>query len=139
MTACDVDIEIIAATDHGNVVLNRGDEDYFESTPTHDLEDAGVWIFAQIYQFKLRLGRFSPLIIDIEVSMSMPLIESYQLNQFGSTFSKTELDTENTELSLLCRSGQPECIKLYNYYEPSVFSCHQIESLCMWDANLASL
>ena len=62
MTACDVDIEIIAATDHGNEVSNRGDEDYFESTPTRDLEDAGVWSFSQIYQFKLRLGRFSPLI-----------------------------------------------------------------------------
>ena len=62
MTACDVDIEIVAATDHGNDILNRGDEDYFESTPTHDHEDPGVWIFSKIYQFKLRLGPFSPLI-----------------------------------------------------------------------------
>ena len=62
MTARDVDIEIVAATDHGNDILNRGDEDYFESTPTHDLEDAGVWIFSQIIQFKPRLGRFSPFI-----------------------------------------------------------------------------
>ena len=62
MTACDVDIEIIGAPDHVNEVLNRGDADYFELTPTRDLEDAGVWIFFQIYKFKLRLGRFSPLI-----------------------------------------------------------------------------
>ena len=77
LTACDVDIEIIGAPDHGNEILNRADEDYFESTPTHDLEEAGVWIFSQIYQFKLRLGLFSPL---IEWNLTEPI----WLDIFGS-------------------------------------------------------
>ena len=77
MTACDVDIEIIGAPDHVNEVLNRGDADYFELTPTRDLEDAGVWIFFQIYKFKLRLGWFSQL---IEWNLTEPI----WLDIFGS-------------------------------------------------------